>query len=123
MSLRGNCSASTMALTVLFSAVVLMLPKAGHAQAAGQWKDPHQMFTHVCAYCHTTGVGPELRGRHLPPSYIIATVRQGRMGMPAFRPTDFSNADLRSLANMISTSAKPPGTPASNTSPHHGGKP
>lgn len=123
MPLRSNRSVSAIALSVLFSAAVPILPKTGHAQAAGQWKDPHEMFTHVCAYCHTTGVGPELRGRHLPPSYIIATVRYGRMGMPAFRPTDFSGADLRSLANMISTSPKRAGISAANASSHERGKP
>ncbi|WP_197706380.1 cytochrome c [Magnetospirillum sp. 15-1] len=81
------------------------------AQAAGEWKSGQQVFAKVCAYCHTTGIAPELRGRQLPTAYITDVVKHGRLAMPAFRPTDFTPAELEQLANMLENSPQPEPTP------------
>jgi mono/diheme cytochrome c family protein len=86
----------------------LLVPAVGHAEAAGQWHGPDEMFAKICAFCHLTGVGPELRGRGLGPRFIVEVARGGLRAMPAFRPTEFSDAELDALAAMISRSAAPP---------------
>ena len=61
-------------------------------------------YSETCAYCHGSNVGPIILGRHLPADMIKATVRGGRGAMPAFRPTEISDADLAVLADWISAS-------------------
>lgn len=85
----------------------MLLPGLGWAQAAGQWRDAKQMYAHTCAYCHGAGVAVELRGRGLPPEYIASVIRNGLRAMPAFRPSDFNDADIAALAEMIATSPAP----------------
>lgn len=87
-------------------------PAANQAYSAGHWRDGPQIFEKICSACHTIGVGPELRGRGLPPEAIIAVVRSGSGPMPSFRQTDFSDAELLALAKWIEkspTPAKPAG--------------
>ncbi len=93
------------AATVLAGAMVL--PHLGWAQAAGQWRDAQQMYAQTCAYCHGAGVAVELRGSGLPREYIAAVIRNGLRAMPAFRPSDFNDADIAALVEMITTSPAP----------------
>jgi len=88
-------------------ACAVLLPALGWAQAAGQWRDAKQMYTHTCAYCHGAGVAVELRGSGLPPEYIASVIRNGLRAMPAFRPSDFNDADIAALVAMITTSQAP----------------
>lgn len=74
------------------------------AQSAGQWHGPEEIYGKICQYCHTTGVGPVLEGRQLQPAYVVATVRSGRNGMPSFRPSEISNAELLALGQWIERS-------------------
>ncbi len=88
-------------------ACAVLLPGLGWAQAAGRWRDAQQMYTQTCAYCHGAGVAVELRGGSLPPEYIAFVIRNGLRAMPAFRPSDFNDADITALVEMISTSPTP----------------
>ena len=74
---------------------------------SGQWASPQLLWEKTCARCHTTGVGPELRGRALPPEYITSVVRNGMLAMPAFPHTAIDDASLESVARFVSTSKLP----------------
>jgi mono/diheme cytochrome c family protein len=92
---------------VLIAVVTLLGTLAGgdvRAQSAGQWKGPQQIYGTICQYCHLTNVGPVLFGRQLPATYTVALVRSGRNGMPAFRPSEMSNAELLALGQWLEQS-------------------
>ncbi|MBF9153091.1 c-type cytochrome [Novosphingobium jiangmenense] len=74
---------------------------------AGKWPTPQVLWEKTCARCHTTGVGPELRGRALPPEYVASVVRNGMMAMPAFPHTSIDDASLDGVARLVSTSKLP----------------
>lgn len=76
-------------------------PQPAQAYSAGQWGSAGKIYEKVCSYCHDTVVAPPLFGRNLPASYIRLMVLQGRGPMPAFRPTDFSEAELKDLAALL----------------------
>ncbi len=97
---RGRLAAVAAMCAILF-------PGLGWAQAAGQWRDAQQMYASTCAYCHGAGVAVELRGSGLPPEYIATVIRNGLRAMPAFRPSDFNDADIAALVEMITTSPTP----------------
>lgn len=91
---------------LLTAAAVLM---GGSAAQAGQklgdyqaQRAPEAVYAKVCGYCHGRNIGPILLGRKLPVDMITLVVREGRNGMPAFRPTEVSNAELEALAKWIS---------------------
>ena len=65
-------------------------------------RTPAKTYASTCGYCHGTNVGPILLGRHLPATYIRDVVRGGRNGMPAFRPSEVTPAELDALADWIS---------------------
>ncbi len=69
---------------------------------------PEALYAKTCGYCHGRNVGPVIRGRKLPPAAITLIVRSGQNGMPAFRPTEISPAELTSLARWISKSKADP---------------
>jgi mono/diheme cytochrome c family protein len=71
-------------------------------------RSPTKTYASVCAYCHGHNVGPIILGRHLAGDTIRTMVREGRNGMPAFRPSEISPAELDALAVWIS---KAPGNP------------
>lgn len=77
------------------------------AQKLGEYQSdraPEVVYAKVCGYCHGKNVGPIILGRNLDTDMIKAVARHGRNGMPAFRPTEVSNAELDALANWISKS-------------------
>lgn len=80
---------------------------AAQPAVAGQWQSGEQAWEQVCARCHTTGVGPELRGRELPSDYVISIVRMGFLAMPAFPHSHIDDATLSEVAAMIEGSALP----------------
>ena len=92
---------------IAFVAGAMVLPHLGWAQAAGQWRDAQQMYAYTCAHCHGAGVAVELRGSGLPPEYIAFVIRNGLRAMPAFRPSDFNDADIAVLVDMITASPAP----------------
>jgi len=65
---------------------------------------PEGIYSRTCGYCHGTNVGPILLGKDYPPEAIVYMVRNGKGAMPAFRPTEISDAELRALGSWISTS-------------------
>ena len=74
-------------------------PKLGEYQPQ---RAPEEVYAKVCGYCHGRNIGPILFGRNLPTDMVKAVARQGRNGMPAFRPTEVTNAELDALATWIS---------------------
>lgn len=76
--------------------------------SAGHWRDGAQIYDKICGACHSVGVGPELRGRALPPEATAMIVRNGLGAMPAFRQTDFSDADLLAIGRWLEKSPAPP---------------
>jgi 4-cresol dehydrogenase (hydroxylating) cytochrome subunit len=73
----------------------------------GQWRSGAEAFDKVCGRCHLSGVGPELRGRGLPATYIKVMARNGRNGMPAFSDSALDDTTLEAVARLISTSKQP----------------
>jgi mono/diheme cytochrome c family protein len=65
---------------------------------------PEGTYTRTCGYCHGKNVGPVILGRGLPREAIIAMARNGKGAMPAFRPTEISDADLAALGDWIAKS-------------------
>lgn len=95
----------------LLGLAALAAAGAARAQAAGQWRGPEAIWAASCSYCHETGVGPELRGIRLPPATIEKAVRSGFVQMPAFHPSEISDAELRSLAAWLSAAPAPARAP------------
>ncbi len=106
-----------MSLRVIHLAAAIALVGALPASAAptqptrskAGWKSPEEAWDKTCARCHTTGVGPELRGRELPPEYVQLVVRNGMLAMPAFPHSMLDDATLDGVARFVSKSklAKP----------------
>ncbi|HZU65240.1 MAG TPA: cytochrome c [Novosphingobium sp.] len=90
-------------------AAVLAGPAATPAQASptGVWTSPQEAYDKICARCHLSGVGPELRGRALPPEYIKLIVRSGRLAMPAFPHSSIDDATLDGVARLVSAQKLP----------------
>jgi mono/diheme cytochrome c family protein len=80
------------------------------ALAAGQWDSPKQMYDATCGGCHGAGVGPHILGQALPEAYIRYVGRNGLRSMPPFRVTDYTDAELATLATWIN--AQPAAKPA-----------
>jgi cytochrome c5 len=70
---------------------------------------PEGAYDRTCGYCHGANVGPIILGQNLPADAIEATVRSGMGAMPAFRHTEISDTELKTLAKWISGSQKPAG--------------
>jgi mono/diheme cytochrome c family protein len=77
------------------------IPIEPDAKLAG---GPEGIYARTCGYCHGKNVGPVILGRGLPAETIIAMVRNGKGTMPAFRPTEISDAELATLGEWISKS-------------------
>jgi len=92
------------ALTAASLAGSVAAAPVGPALDAKPSVGPEGTYGETCAYCHGSNVGPIILGRHLPADMIKGTVRAGRGAMPAFRPTEISDADLAALADWISMS-------------------
>ncbi|MBT7950416.1 MAG: cytochrome c [Gammaproteobacteria bacterium] len=88
----------TVSILSLFSTVL-------YADAAGQWRNGTHVYIKICSYCHDTGIGPELKGRNLPPEYVSNIVRKGFRAMPAFRATEIDKEELQMLSIHVGTAA------------------
>jgi mono/diheme cytochrome c family protein len=91
---------ATMAVLGLASAA-FAAQKLGEVQGE---RSPDIVYAKVCGYCHGRNVGPIILGRQLPVDAIKQIARHGQNGMPAFRPTEVTNAELDALAKWISAS-------------------
>ncbi|MCW1986939.1 mono/diheme cytochrome c family protein [Novosphingobium capsulatum] len=63
-----------------------------------------QVYARTCAYCHDHGVGPVITHRGLDPAVVRLMVRHGGLAMPAFRPTEISDAELAAVSAMLEQS-------------------
>ena len=61
-----------------------------------------QIYLETCSYCHDHGIAPVITGRQLPLTQLTTVIRNGLNAMPAFRPTDISDSELKSVATWIS---------------------
>ena len=71
-------------------------------------REPAYLYARTSGYCHGHNVGPLIRGRNLSPAIIEYFVRNGNGAMPAFKPTEITNAELAALAQWLSTSEADP---------------
>lgn len=91
-------------------ATIVMVNGAARAQATYevQPRAPEYLYARTCGYCHGHNVAPIIRGRNLPAPVIAALVRSGQGAMPAFKPTEITNAELQALAEWLSTAPADP---------------
>ena len=75
------------------------------SESAGQWKSGEQIYKAFCTYCHSTGIGPAILGRHYSPIALKVLVRNGVNTMPTFRVTEFNNQELDLLAKWVEQSS------------------
>lgn len=72
-------------------------------------REPAKVYASICGYCHGANVGPIILGRALAPELVMTLVRNGKNAMPAFRPTEISDAELSAVAAWVSASVANPG--------------
>jgi mono/diheme cytochrome c family protein len=97
----------------IFVLLALASPQARGAEAA----PGKHIFDRYCAECHAPGIGHPgtqqlgwTRGdknsvledrKDLLPAYITLVVRNGLVEMPAFRPTEIDDAQLKQLTEYL----------------------
>ncbi len=103
-------SRRVLALLVAGAVAALVLPALARAEAppSAAPRSAEKVYADSCGYCHGRNVGPVILGRALPVPAIEAMVRGGLRAMPAFRPTEISDAELAAVAAWISASAANP---------------
>ncbi|WP_240624626.1 c-type cytochrome [Aurantiacibacter odishensis] len=69
---------------------------------------PEYLYARTCGYCHGHNIAPIIRGRALPPAVTAAIVRSGMGAMPAFKPTEITDAELQALAEWLAQSEADP---------------
>lgn len=100
-------------LTVI-AFVPLMAGIANDAVATAE-RSPGELYGLVCAHCHETRIGPDLKGRTLPVATVKHFVRYGNRAMPAWRPSEISDQELQRLADWVH--AMPAGMEAHHAAP------
>ena len=90
----------SMPAMALFVACALTLPLTAIAEAppSATPRSAEKLYASTCGYCHGRNVGPVILGRSLPVPAIEAVVRNGLNAMPAFRPSEISDAELAAVA-------------------------
>jgi mono/diheme cytochrome c family protein len=109
---HGTGTRQTRRSRAVFAAALLGLlaaPQLVSAQSAGEWRDASHLYSSSCTYCHDTGVGPNLRGVGWPKEYVAVRVRMGYQAMPAFKPSEISEAEIAALAAWLADQPLPPG--------------
>jgi len=76
-----------------------------------------RIWMETCGYCHETGIGPELRGRHLSFAMIQLWTRHGLRQMPAFSDSAISATELQVLAEWIQHQSAPTNPGDSHATP------
>lgn len=94
--------------TVQLAALVICIGSWSLVGAAEMPRPPAVIYAKVCGYCHGSNVGPVILGRHLQADSTRLLVRTGPRAMPAFRPTEITDAELDSLARWIEVSTVDP---------------
>lgn len=90
-------------LTTLAGAALWLSATPSLAEPA-QWQSGEQVYAKVCGHCHEAGIGPQIKGRSLPPAYINIIVRNGFRAMPALRASFIDDESLQAVAEYVSTS-------------------
>jgi len=96
-----------MRVSLVLAALSLAWGGIASADENGHWTGPAEIYAKICTYCHDAGVSPVILGRHLPAATTELIVRHGQNGMPAFRQSEFTDAELAALALWLQDS-KPP---------------
>ncbi len=101
------------------AAIVLSALLSRAMPAAGAEMTGKEVFDHYCSYCHASADGPgtmqlrRTRGADkalltersdLTPEYIMFIVRHGLKSMPAFVPSDLTDAKLKAVAAFLAKS-------------------
>jgi mono/diheme cytochrome c family protein len=97
-------------LKPLLAATVLSLPLLAlpaQAEGDGKWRGGENVYEKVCGHCHDVGIGPQIKGRQLPPAYITTIVRHGFRAMPAFPASFIDDASLQAVGEYIQSSPAP----------------
>lgn len=73
------------------------------------------VYQKICLHCHEANanglnVGPDIKGRGLPPVFTKMRVRQGWLAMPAFPASYISDETLDLLAEYIQNAPAPVAT-------------
>jgi mono/diheme cytochrome c family protein len=76
---------------------------------------PARVWAGACSYCHDEGVAPPIFGLGLGAAAIAAVVRGGLNGMPAFHPSELTEAQLQALADWVAQ--QPARTAPAGTAP------
>lgn len=84
------------------SMTLLALP--AYTEDSGKLSSGENAYIKICGLCHDIGIGPDLKGRQLPPEYISYVVRHGLRAMPAFPEPYISDEDLQYLGQYIQQS-------------------
>lgn len=108
---------------ILLGLLAAGLPAPGLFSSPAQAASGAEVYQNNCSFCHDKGIshpGTQIlavtRGREfsilkertdLTPDYIKEIVRHGLRGMPAYRPTEISDAELDALAKYLTTHNRP----------------
>lgn len=108
-----------MRLLGLIAALLTVTPAAAALEAAeapeAGMPRGQQVFYDKCIHCHDArgwgtrvlarrtpaGEAELTHRRNLPAAYTVAVVRRGLGSMPAFNPTELSDADLAAVATWL----------------------
>lgn len=111
MSLLPNRQAVRRTVNTCLALPLLLLAGTAAADGDGVWKGGENVYAKVCGHCHEAQVGPQLKGRQLPPPYITAIVRNGFRAMPAFPASFIDDNALQQVAEYLSASSAPASKP------------
>lgn len=76
--------------------------------ADSAYKNGEDAYRKICGYCHERAiVGPELKGRGLPPEFFTIMARNGFNAMPAFPASFIDDKLLREVGEYLAKSKLP----------------
>ncbi len=107
---RANVASTRHGLAMLAAGLAML---TASASSLAQARTPEKVYASACIYCHGHQVAPGvlvapvLLGRRLAPALVTNYVRHGPGRMPAFPPTEVSDAELTQLAQWIQASPAP----------------
>ncbi len=91
--------------SIVWASIVWATPVLAGGPDAKLATGPAGTYARTCGYCHGVNIGPVLLGKQYAADAIALMVRSGNGGMPAFRPTEITDADLKALAVWIEASS------------------
>jgi mono/diheme cytochrome c family protein len=91
--------------SVVVAAIGLWAASPAMATTAAPAGEGARVYEKVCGHCHEAGVGPQIKGRNLPPEYVQRVVRFGNRAMPSFRASEIDDAALLQVARLVGASS------------------